>query len=51
MVDRAGMAEVSLLGQYNSCPHAIAFAARHPERVKRMVLFGGAGAGLERDER
>jgi DNA-binding CsgD family transcriptional regulator/pimeloyl-ACP methyl ester carboxylesterase len=45
VVDQAGMAEVSLLGQYNSCPHAIAFAARHPERVKRMVLFGGDGRG------
>jgi DNA-binding CsgD family transcriptional regulator len=36
---------VSLLGQYNSCPHAIAYAARHPERVKRMVLFGGSARG------
>jgi hypothetical protein len=28
VVDRAGVAEVSLLGQYNSCPHAITYAAR-----------------------
>ena len=40
-----GAAEVCLLGQYNSCPHAIAYAARHPERVKRMALFGGSGRG------
>jgi pimeloyl-ACP methyl ester carboxylesterase len=42
VVDQLGISEVSLLGQYNSCTHAIAFAARHPERVKRMVLFGGS---------
>src|SRR5690242_20054992 len=45
VIDQAGLAEVSLLGQYNSCPHAIAYAARHPERVKRMVLFGGSARG------
>ena len=45
VVNRAGAAQVSLLGQYNSCPHAIAYAARHPERVKRMALFGGSGRG------
>jgi pimeloyl-ACP methyl ester carboxylesterase len=45
VIDRAGLGEVSLLGQYNSCPHAIAYAARHPERVKRMVLFAGSARG------
>jgi DNA-binding CsgD family transcriptional regulator/pimeloyl-ACP methyl ester carboxylesterase len=45
VIDRAGLAEVSLLGQYNSCPHAIAYAARHPERVRRMVLFCGSARG------
>jgi pimeloyl-ACP methyl ester carboxylesterase/DNA-binding CsgD family transcriptional regulator len=45
VVDQVGAAEVSLLGQYNSCPHAIAYAARHPERVKRVALFGGSGRG------
>ena len=45
VADRAGAAQVSLLGQYNSCPHAIAYAARHPERVKRMALFGGSARG------
>jgi DNA-binding CsgD family transcriptional regulator/pimeloyl-ACP methyl ester carboxylesterase len=47
VVDRAGLAEVSLLGQYNSCPHAIAYASRHPERVKRMVLFAGSARGWD----
>jgi DNA-binding CsgD family transcriptional regulator/pimeloyl-ACP methyl ester carboxylesterase len=45
VIGRAGLPEVSLLGQYNSCPHAIAYAARHPERVKRMVLFAGSARG------
>jgi DNA-binding CsgD family transcriptional regulator/pimeloyl-ACP methyl ester carboxylesterase len=45
VVDRAGLAQVSLLGQYNSCPHAIAYAARHPERVTRMALFAGSARG------
>lgn len=45
VVDQAGPAEVSLLGQYNGCPHAIAYAARHPGQVKRMVLFGGSARG------
>jgi len=47
VVDQAGLAEVSLLGQYNSCPHAIAYASRHPERVKRMVLFAGTARGWD----
>jgi DNA-binding CsgD family transcriptional regulator/pimeloyl-ACP methyl ester carboxylesterase len=45
VIDRVGAAEVGLLGQYNSCPHAIAYAARHPERVSRIVLFGGSARG------
>lgn len=45
VVDRAALKEFSLLGQYSSCTHALAYAARHPDRVKRMVLFGGAARG------
>jgi DNA-binding CsgD family transcriptional regulator/pimeloyl-ACP methyl ester carboxylesterase len=45
VVDQVGVAEVSLLGQYNSCTHAVAYAARHQERVRRMALFGGSGRG------
>jgi pimeloyl-ACP methyl ester carboxylesterase/DNA-binding CsgD family transcriptional regulator len=45
VVDQVGVAEVSLLGQYNSCTHAVAYAARHPGRVRRMALFGGSGRG------
>jgi DNA-binding CsgD family transcriptional regulator/pimeloyl-ACP methyl ester carboxylesterase len=45
VIDQLALPEVSLLGQYNSCPHAIAFAARHPERVRRVALFGGSPRG------
>ena len=45
VIGRTGLTQVSLLGQYNACPHAIAYAARHPERVSRMVLFGGSARG------
>lgn len=41
VLDDAGQDRVSLLGYYHSVPTAIAFAARHPERVERLVLFGG----------
>ena len=34
-----------LLGFYHSATHAIAFAARHPERVAGLILFGGATRG------
>jgi DNA-binding CsgD family transcriptional regulator/pimeloyl-ACP methyl ester carboxylesterase len=42
VLDHAGLHRVSLLGYYHSVPTAIALAARHPERVDRLVLFGGA---------
>jgi pimeloyl-ACP methyl ester carboxylesterase/DNA-binding CsgD family transcriptional regulator len=35
----------ALLGYYNSCTHALAYAARHPDRVTRLVLFGGSARG------
>jgi pimeloyl-ACP methyl ester carboxylesterase/DNA-binding CsgD family transcriptional regulator len=42
VVAAAGVDEVALLGFYASAPHAIAWAARHPERVRGVILFGGA---------
>jgi DNA-binding CsgD family transcriptional regulator/pimeloyl-ACP methyl ester carboxylesterase len=47
VIERADLGKVSLLGQYNSCPHVIAYAARHPEKVKRMVLFAGSARGWD----
>jgi len=42
IVTHVAHGRVHLLGQYNSCPHALAYAARHPDRVDRIALFGGA---------
>jgi len=47
VIDRLDLAQVSILGQYLSCPYAICYAARHPRRVKRMVLFGGSARGWD----
>ena len=38
----AGDDQVVLLGYYVSALHAIAWAARHPGRVRGVILFGGA---------
>jgi DNA-binding CsgD family transcriptional regulator/pimeloyl-ACP methyl ester carboxylesterase len=38
----AGLEHYSLLGYYHSLPAAVAQAAAHPDRVTRMVLFGGS---------
>jgi DNA-binding CsgD family transcriptional regulator/pimeloyl-ACP methyl ester carboxylesterase len=41
VLDAAGLPRASLLGYYHAVPTAIAFAARSPGRVERLVLFGG----------
>jgi DNA-binding CsgD family transcriptional regulator/pimeloyl-ACP methyl ester carboxylesterase len=38
----AGLEHYALLGYYHSVPAALAHAAAHPDRVTRMVLFGGS---------
>src|SRR5207253_3223715 len=47
VVEAAGLAagQVSLLGFYASVPTAIAYAARHSNRVSHLVLFGGSAVG------
>jgi pimeloyl-ACP methyl ester carboxylesterase/DNA-binding CsgD family transcriptional regulator len=45
VVDAAGPRTVVLLGFYHSVMLALAWAARHPERVDGLVLFGGAARG------
>jgi len=47
VVDAAGPSQVVLLGFFHSVTHAIAWAARNPERVRGMVLFGGALRGMD----
>jgi pimeloyl-ACP methyl ester carboxylesterase/DNA-binding CsgD family transcriptional regulator len=40
-----GLQRFALLGVYNACTHAIEYAARHPDRVTGLVLFGGSARG------
>jgi len=45
VVAARGLARFSLLGFYNSSTTALAYAARHPDRVRSLVLFGGTARG------
>ncbi len=45
VVDAAGLERFALLGFFHSVLVAIAYAARHPERVTHLVLYGGAARG------
>ena len=42
VVAAAGLDHYAVLGYYHSVPAALAHAAAHPDRVTRMVLFGGS---------
>ena len=41
VVDAAGLERFPLLGISQGCAVAIAYAVRHPERVSRLLLYGG----------
>jgi pimeloyl-ACP methyl ester carboxylesterase/DNA-binding CsgD family transcriptional regulator len=41
VVDAMGLARFPLLGMSMGAPIAVAYAAKHPERVTRLLLFGG----------
>jgi serine/threonine protein kinase/alpha-beta hydrolase superfamily lysophospholipase len=41
VVAAAGLERFALLGMSEGCAAAIAYAARHPERVSHLVLYGG----------
>ena len=45
VVDAAGFDRFDLLGISQGCAVSIAYAVRHPERVRRMVLYGGYSMG------
>jgi pimeloyl-ACP methyl ester carboxylesterase/DNA-binding SARP family transcriptional activator len=51
VVDAAGLERFDLLGVSQGCPISIAYAARHPERVRRLVLYGGYSIGWHRGRR
>ena len=47
LVEATGLDRFAVLGMSGGAPVALAYAAAHPERVTRMVLYGGmAGEGL-----
>ncbi len=45
VVDAAGLDRFPLLGISQGCAVSIAYAVRHPERVTRLVLYGGFAQG------
>ena len=45
VIDAAGIERFALLGISQGGPLAVAFAARHPERVSHLVLFGSFARG------
>jgi class 3 adenylate cyclase/pimeloyl-ACP methyl ester carboxylesterase len=51
VVDAAGIERFALLGISQGCAVAIAYAVRHPERVSRLVLFGGYAVGWKKRAR
>jgi DNA-binding SARP family transcriptional activator/pimeloyl-ACP methyl ester carboxylesterase len=46
VVDTLGLDRFALLGSSKGGPTAIAYAARHPERVSHLVLYGTFAQGL-----
>jgi pimeloyl-ACP methyl ester carboxylesterase/DNA-binding CsgD family transcriptional regulator len=50
VIDAAGLERFALLGMSQSGPVAVAYAARHPERVSHLILFATYARGrLRRD--
>jgi pimeloyl-ACP methyl ester carboxylesterase/DNA-binding CsgD family transcriptional regulator len=47
VIEAAAVDEVVLLGFYHSTLHAIPWAARHPDRVPGLILFGGFVRGWD----
>ncbi len=45
VVDAAELEQFALLGISQGCSVSIAYAVRHPERVSRLVLYGGYAVG------
>lgn len=45
VVDAAGLERFALLGISQGCAVSVAYAVRHPERVTRLILYGGYAQG------
>ncbi len=57
VVDATGLDRFPLFGVSQGCAIAIAYAVRHPERVSRLILYGGfargrlqRGSSVQRDQ-
>jgi class 3 adenylate cyclase/pimeloyl-ACP methyl ester carboxylesterase len=48
IADSVGLKRFPLIGLSQGCPVAIAYAARHPERVSHLILYGGFAVGANR---
>jgi pimeloyl-ACP methyl ester carboxylesterase len=48
VIETTGVERFPLLGISQGCAVSIAYAARHPERVTRLVLYGGFARGRRR---
>ena len=48
IVDAHGLDRFPIVGVSHGCAIAVAFAARHPERVSRMIFYGGYARGWDR---
>jgi pimeloyl-ACP methyl ester carboxylesterase/DNA-binding winged helix-turn-helix (wHTH) protein len=46
VVDAMGLERFPLIGISQGCAVAVAYAVRHPERVSRLVLYGGFARGV-----
>lgn len=45
VVDAAGLDRFALFGASQGCAFSIAYAVKHPERVSKLVLYGGFARG------
>lgn len=45
VIDAAGIDKFVLFGASQGCAFSIAYAVKHPERVKKLVLYGGFARG------
>jgi pimeloyl-ACP methyl ester carboxylesterase/DNA-binding CsgD family transcriptional regulator len=45
VIDAAGLEQCALLGISQGAPIAVAYAARNPDRVSRLLLYGGYARG------
>ena len=51
VADAAGLTRFPVLGVSQGCAVSIVFAIRHPERVSRLILYGGFAVGANKNPR